>query len=64
MVGRYDLLYLWLLIHSSSLMSDLASQEVEEDMKIQVRETFDIFVRLVTTPKYSGPFHEYKKVSH
>jgi len=40
-----------------------ASQEVEEDMKIQVRETFDIFVRLVTTPKYSGPFHEYKKVS-
>ncbi|KAJ4475937.1 hypothetical protein C8J55DRAFT_606956 [Lentinula edodes] len=39
------------------------SQEIADDVKSQVHEAYDIFVRLATSPKYSAPFHKQKKVS-
>ncbi|KAJ3903766.1 hypothetical protein F5879DRAFT_958105 [Lentinula edodes] len=39
------------------------SQEIADDVKSQVHEAYDIFVRLATSPKYSAPFYKQKKVS-
>ncbi|KAJ4500973.1 hypothetical protein C8R41DRAFT_862654 [Lentinula lateritia] len=39
------------------------SQEIADDVKSQVHEAYDIFVRLATSPKYSALFHKQKKVS-
>ncbi|KAJ3764390.1 hypothetical protein EV360DRAFT_31608 [Lentinula raphanica] len=39
------------------------SHEMPADMKAQVEEVYDTFVKLATSSKYSAPFREYKKVS-
>ncbi|KIK69699.1 hypothetical protein GYMLUDRAFT_254990 [Collybiopsis luxurians FD-317 M1] len=39
------------------------ADDLAEDLKAQIRETFDIFVKMVTSPKYSEPLFKYKKVS-
>ncbi|KAJ4482314.1 hypothetical protein J3R30DRAFT_3699743 [Lentinula aciculospora] len=37
--------------------------EIADNVKAHIHEAYDIFVRLATTPKYSAPLKEYKKVS-
>ncbi|KAJ3840510.1 hypothetical protein F5878DRAFT_612986 [Lentinula raphanica] len=37
--------------------------EVSTNLKAQVEEVYDVFVRLATSTRYSAPFREYKKVS-
>ncbi|KAJ3814063.1 hypothetical protein F5876DRAFT_73302 [Lentinula aff. lateritia] len=39
------------------------SHDISDVVKKRISDTYDAFVKLATTPKYSSPFREYKKVS-
>ncbi|KAJ3910738.1 hypothetical protein F5879DRAFT_928693 [Lentinula edodes] len=39
------------------------SHDISDVVKKRIFDTYDVFVKLTTTPKYSSPFREYKKVS-